>query len=144
MTNKTLKAVTRIARLAYIGKPLFCHSPQCYSSLHWLDFPFLYAILVQWSIFPTFYPIPSPLSQSNILHWSKNNFLRAETGQWRLLLSLLVKDGPGKSIHPWLVLHCRDSSTLKTLKPKNPVLVFHWYIVSIIYSIVCILLSNDW
>ena len=30
------------------------------SSLHWLILGFLYAFFVQWSIFATFYPIPSP------------------------------------------------------------------------------------
>ena len=83
------------------------------SSLHWLDSHFLYAILVQWSILPTnnimFFSCSLADSQikpvlalqrngmaknrkkwerkhTNIFQWSKNNFLRAETSQCRLLL----------------------------------------------------------
>ena len=38
------------------------------SSLHWLNSHFLYAILVQWSILPRFYRIPSPSPQRHTFY----------------------------------------------------------------------------
>ena len=93
-----------------------------WSSLHWLVLGFLYAISVQWSIFATSYPIPTPPPQPLSLpphtFWVPKVFFYAQTQ-----CSIVTRTHISKRYFP-LLFAGKNPDNFHTVKLTHPMKCF--------------------